>query len=106
MSSDGNLLASAFETVMVICFGLSWPLSIRRSYKARTAKGKSLFFEVFIVIGYIFGIIAKTMLRSFNLAYWFYWLNTVMVSIDISLWFRNTRLDKAADAAAAAEKSE
>ena len=94
MNSNGNMVASLLETVMVICFGLSWPLSIRRSLKSRTAQGKSLFFEVFIVIGYLCGIVAKTILHSYNLAYWCYYLNTCMVSIDICLWFRNTRLDQ------------
>ena len=94
MNADGNMLASLLESVMILSFGLSWPLSIRRSLKGRTAKGKSLFFEVFIIIGYMCGIAAKTLLHSYNLAYWFYYLNTVMVAIDIALWFRNTRLDQ------------
>ena len=44
---------------MVICFGLSWPLSVYKSAKSRTAKGKSLFFEVFIWTGYVSAIIGK-----------------------------------------------
>ncbi len=87
-------VASILETVMVLCFGLSWPLSIIRSYRARTAKGKSIFFMIFIVIGYIAGIIAKTITHSFNLAYWFYYINVIMVSTDICLYFRNRALDK------------
>jgi len=87
-------LASIFETIMVLCFGLSWPMSIIRSYRARTAKGKSIFFMVFIVIGYIAGIAAKTMTHSFNLAYWFYYINVIMVSTDICLYFRNKAIDK------------
>jgi len=87
-------IASVLETIMVLCFGLSWPMSIIRSYRARTAKGKSIFFMVFIVIGYIAGIAAKTMTHSFNLAYWFYYINVVMVSTDICLYFRNKAIDK------------
>jgi hypothetical protein len=89
-----NGVASIFETIMVVCFGLSWPMSIVRSYKARTAKGKSIFFMVFIVIGYIAGIIAKTMTHGYNLAYWFYYINVIMVSTDICLYFRNRAIDK------------
>ena len=37
-------LASIFETMMIICFGISWPLSIVRSYRSRSTKGKSLMF--------------------------------------------------------------
>ena len=39
-------MSDLLEALMIICFGLSWPISIRKSYTARTAKGKSLFFEI------------------------------------------------------------
>ena len=55
---------------MVICFGLSWPLSVYKSAKSRTAKGKSLFFEVFIWTGYVSAIIGKIVTQ--NLTYVFY----------------------------------
>ena len=35
-------IATAFETVMIICFGLSWPFSVYKSWKSRTTKGKTL----------------------------------------------------------------
>ena len=87
------ILSDIFETVMVICFGLSWPLSIMRSYKARTAKGKSLLFLSFIFIGYIFGIIAKFISGNTNYVLVFYIINSVMVFADIILWFRNRHID-------------
>ena len=86
-------MSDIFETVMVICFGLSWPLSIMRSYKARTAKGKSLLFLSFIFIGYIFGIIAKFISGNTNYVLVFYIINSVMVFADIILWFRNRHID-------------
>ena len=52
-------ITDLLETLMILCFGLSWPISIRKSWISRTAKGKSLFFEFFIWIGYIFGIMYK-----------------------------------------------
>ena len=51
--------AQVFEALMVICFGISWPVSIAKSLKSRSTKGKSLLFMVFIDIGYIFGIVGK-----------------------------------------------
>jgi hypothetical protein len=92
------------EAVMIFCFGLSWPISIRKSYIARTAKGKSLFFEVFLWIGYIFGIVRKMMQLSegtgtstlFYLGLVFYYLNIVEITIDMALYFRNVQLDKKA----------
>ena len=106
-----ELIAELFEAVMILCFGLSWPISIRKSYISRTAKGKSLFFEVFIWVGYIFGIARKIIQVSigagggflFYLAWAFYILNFVEITIDMLLYFRNTKLDAARDAEAAAK---
>ncbi|MBQ2769861.1 MAG: hypothetical protein IJF41_01330 [Clostridia bacterium] len=82
---------------MVICFGLSWPLSVSKSWKSRTAKGKSLFFEVFIWVGYLFGIAGKIITGNITYVFVFYVLNTLMVSVDILLYFRNRRLDQEAE---------
>ena len=38
--------AVVFEILMLVCFGLSWPFNIAKSWKSRTAKGKSLIFEI------------------------------------------------------------
>lgn len=93
---------------MIFCFGLSWPISIRKSWISRTAKGKSLFFEVFLCIGYIFGIVRKILLFAaaseplgwlFYLGWFFYVLNFCEISIDIGLYFRNVRLDRQREAA-------
>ncbi len=32
------------EIVMIVSFGASWPTNVIKSYKARSAKGKSLLF--------------------------------------------------------------
>ena len=58
---DMEMITDLMEAVMILCFGLSWPISIRKSWVSRTAKGKSLFFECFIWIGYVFGIARKFM---------------------------------------------
>lgn len=99
--------AQICEILMILLFGLSWPISIRKSYTARTAKGKSLFFEVFIAIGYVFGIIMKVTQLQFvepSFLFWlswvFYILNIIEICIDMALYFRNRKLDKLADAAA------
>ena len=52
-------MAQLFETIMLVCFGLSWPFNIAKSLRSGTAKGKSLQFEICIVIGYLFGIAGK-----------------------------------------------
>ena len=81
------------ETVMLVCFGLSWPMSILRSWKARTAKGKSLFFMCAIWLGYAVGIAAKFLGGSVNYVVAFYILNLLLVSVDVALYFRNRKLD-------------
>ena len=98
-------IATLFETIMIICFGVSWPLSVYKSWKSRTTKGKSLQFELFIWVGYIFGIAKNFILYAngsnswiFFLGWAFYVLNFVEITIDILLYFLNTRLDKARDA--------
>ena len=93
------------EAAMILCFGLSWPISIYRSYVSRTAKGKSLFFEIFLWIGYIFGITRKFLQFSagkdinflFYLGWFFYLLNIVEITVDMALYFRNVRLDRKND---------
>ncbi len=101
--------ADLLEALMILCFGVSWPISIRKSWVSRTAKGKSLFFEVFLLIGYIFGIVRKCILFAqgsghdfmFYLSWFFYVMNFVEISIDVALYFRNKKLDAAREAAVA-----
>lgn len=86
--------ASILESLMILSFGISWPLSIIRSYKSRSTKGKSVLFTCFIAFGYVCGIIAKVMTRTFNLAFWFYIPNIIMVTTDICLYARNRAIEK------------
>ena len=85
--------ASILESIMILCFGLSWPMSIARSLKSKSTKGKSLLFMCFITFGYICGISAKLLEHKYNLAFWFYIPNIVMVTTDICLYFRNKRIE-------------
>ncbi|MDD3242808.1 MAG: hypothetical protein PHD32_03675 [Eubacteriales bacterium] len=97
------MLAEIFETVMIVSFGISWPLSIVRSYKSRSTKGKSLLFMCFIVFGYLCGVVSKCISHTYNLAFWFYFPNIIMVSTDIALYFRNKAIERKAAENAAAE---
>ena len=81
------------EAAMIVCFGLSWPMSILRSWRAGTAKGKSLFFLCAIELGYTAGIAAKALGGNVSYVLVFYVLNWVMVAVDIALYFRNRKLD-------------
>lgn len=92
-------MGEILEAGMMVCFGISWPASIWKSYTSRTAKGRSGVFFFFIIIGYLSGIAAKLMTGRINYVLVFYVLNTIMILIDCGLFLRNRRLDAIADAA-------
>ena len=87
-------MSSILETIMLVCFGLSWPINLMKAYKARTAKGSSLFFILLIITGYIAGILAKLVSGQINYVLIAYVFNLVMVSLNLLVYFRNTSLDK------------
>ncbi len=103
---DITMISNLLETLMIVGFGLSWPFSIYKSYVSRTAKGKSLHFEFFIWLGYIFGIARKFILYYhapsdnewlFFLSWFFYFLNFIEITYDMWLYKRNAKLDKVRD---------
>ena len=107
-------MAEILEIIMIVSFGVSWPLNVMKSWKARTTKGKSLAFLLLIFFGYIAGIASKfaneAYMASFATKWYvlcFYVLNLLMVGADLCLYYRNYLLDrraaKAADETAAAE---
>lgn len=93
-------LSEILEVIMIVSFGASWPMNVMKSYKARTAKGKSLAFLLLILFGYVAGIASKlineTYMAQFGQKWYvlfFYCLNFVMVFADLMLYIRNRRLD-------------
>lgn len=93
-------MSEILEVIMIVSFGISWPLNVIKSYKSRTTKGKSLAFLLLILFGYIAGIISKLVNTAYmsqinNKWYvlFFYVLNFIMVSVDLCLYIRNYRLD-------------
>ena len=99
--------ASYMEMLMVVCFGISWPINIRKAWKARSTRGISLLFYTFIFLGYVFALIGKfALIRYYAPAPWyetvhwyvmfFYVLNTLMVGSGIAIYFRNRALEKKA----------
>ncbi|MBQ6900630.1 MAG: hypothetical protein IJN72_07310 [Firmicutes bacterium] len=86
-------MGSILETIMLVCFGLSWPLNLIKSFKAKTAKGTSLPFILLIITGYIAGITAKVVNNQINYVLIAYLINLAIVSLNIIVYFRNTALD-------------
>ena len=87
-------MGSILETVMLVCFGFSWPLNVMKAYKAKTAKGTSLPFILLIVAGYIAGITAKVITDQINYVLIAYIVNLAIVSLNIVIYFRNVSFDK------------
>ncbi len=97
-------MAELFEIIMIVSFGASWPMNVVKSWKARTAKGKSLMFLLLILFGYVAGITSKLINEAYMASFaqkWyvlvFYVLNFVMVGLDTLIYFRNKKLDRLAD---------
>ena len=86
-------MGEIMEVFMLICFGLSWPVSVYKSYKAHTAVGKSPVFLTVIWLGYIFGISGKILAGNVNYVLIIYIFNLVIVSLDVLLYFRNKAWD-------------
>ena len=90
-------MAQVFEMIMLICFGLSWPFNITKSVRSRTAKGKSLWFEVCIIVGSLCGLAGTFISGNVTYVAAFYILDFTMGTIDLVLTIRNKRLDRAAE---------
>lgn len=101
-------MAEILETIMLVCFGCSWPMNAYKNAKAKSAKNMSLSFTLLIITGYVAGIAAKfvgigtgsitvTGKTIFVLAVYF--LNLIMVSANVVIYFINKKYDKQAEAA-------
>ena len=83
--------AEFFEAVMLICFGISWPVSIWKTLTVKNPVGKSIGFLWLIEIGYVSGIIYK--IGHLDWVIGLYILNAIMVAIDLILvlYYRKMR---------------
>ncbi len=74
------------EAIMIICFGLSWPMSIYRTLKMKQVTGKSDVFLWLVFCGYIAGIFHK-LFNAFDWVILLYSINAGMVFTDIVLYY-------------------
>ena len=87
-------MVQILEMFMLIAFGIAWPTSIVKSWRARTTTGKSLLFLIIVLVGYACGITGN-IVGGVNYVIVFYIINFAMVSTDLLLYFRNRRIDRA-----------
>jgi hypothetical protein len=78
---------SVFEAGMMVCFGVSWPVAVYKTFKAKSVKGKSLTFSCLIMVGYICGVIHKIFFY-YDWVLWLYLLNMLFVMTDMALYLR------------------
>ena len=82
---------SFFEILMLICFAVSWPVSIYKALKTKQVKGKSPYFMIIIIIGYAFGIINKV-LYDFDIVTFLWAFNMLLVSVDLFLYYKYIKI--------------
>lgn len=87
-------MPDVLEAIMLVCFGLSWPLNAYKNYRARTAAGASWQFIALITFGYFAGIAAKLVAGSITWVLIVYLLNLVALAANWIVYFRNVKLDK------------
>jgi len=92
-----------FESIMLVCFGFAWPLSIYKSFVSKKTAGKSLLFLLVLQIGYVAGILFKLTEywrnlktnpnETISINLYLYILNFVMITIDELLFLRNRKIE-------------
>lgn len=93
-------IVQILETIMLVCFGFSWPINLVKNYRMRSAKNISLSFLLLIWFGYVVGVAAK-LIALYSPQYpdpsWYlltiYIINLVMLCANIAVYFRNAHLD-------------
>ena len=87
-------MSELLETVMLICFGASWPVNAVKAYRAGTARSPSPLFLCLIFVGYIAGIGAKLISGRINYVLIVYFLNLFTVSANLVIYFINRGKDR------------
>ena len=75
---------SIFELLMLLAFGISWPISIIKTIKSSSVEGKSILFLIIIFLGYVSGTIHK-LLYSMDWVISLYIINGLFVLTDLVL---------------------
>ena len=78
---------SIFEVIMLVCFGLSWPISISKALRTKKVEGKSPVFMAVICLGYLSGILHKVLYAP-DWVVVLYIINFLMVATDLVLYYR------------------
>ena len=88
------IMVTVFESIMLVCFGISWPISVYKSATSKSTKGKSVLFTFAIIIGYIAGITGKIVGGNINYVLVLYLINLAFVCVDLALYFINKKREQ------------
>ncbi len=86
-------MSAVLEAVMLVCFGLSWPINAMKAWKSRTAVGTSWMFLALITFGYVAGIAAKFTGGTVNWVLAVYFINLAALAVNWAVFARNRMLD-------------
>ena len=85
------------ETIMLICFGFSWPIYVVKNIKAKSTKSMNLPFILLILFGYIAGIVGKILIGNISYVLVVYLINLLSVSLNLIVYFINLRYNHKAE---------
>lgn len=96
LSLDPAHFAQGLEALMLLCFGLAWPLNTLGMLKRRRPEGKGLTFTTIIWCGYLCGASAKLLLafaagRTLPPVFWLYMLNALTVGLNALVYLHFKR---------------
>jgi hypothetical protein len=83
------------ESLMLVFFGLAWPIATLRLLRSGRAEGRGLGFTLVILCGYLAGALSKLSGDSSGAGlppvFWLYVLTTLSVGADAKLQWHFTR---------------
>lgn len=86
-------MTQILEAIMLLCFGLSWPINLIKNIKAGSANAMSLKFILLIITGYVAGIAAKIVTHQFNYVLLIYLFNMAVTLLNLVVYFINSHKD-------------
>ena len=86
-------MSAVLEAIMLVCFGLSWPINAVKAWKSKTAAGTSWMFLALITFGYLAGIASKFAGGTVNWVLAVYIFNLVALIVNWAVFVRNKTLD-------------
>jgi hypothetical protein len=102
---DPTMIAQALEALMLLCFGLAWPINTVGMIRRKRPEGKGLTFTIIIWSGYLAGASAKLLLafhagNTLPPVFWLYVLNAITVGVNAAMYLHFKRRVDAASVGA------